>query len=414
MITHVDTKTQNSSPKPNHNSSINRGKTLSIRSHAVNRNYINHDSTLSPLNSPLIGRRKTKLKIGDSNSQFEREADSVSAKIMNISAHSPLNQSTPFSSKVVESDMATPGHELNCSGGCALSDETRQYMEPRFCVDFSGVIVHKNDAAQRTASKLNARAFTYGNHIWLGKGTGEKDKGLMAHELTHVVQQSTVNTDGVIERSDELNISVDGSNNTNSLVAQRTPTLQIQRLQSFPEPTSITVTKNHQIPIAANHVVRGWRSGFGGVSEMKLNYNNPNNPQSVSYAGAKIKENFVRGSGNNASIGGCSNTHGQGGAGGSTFTVGNSVSFSQNGLAINLPSKSNTFYDMHIKGFGTNILPAGINSQTSLCVQEYTYDGSVIGNTEFERHHNITRGAVGGQDVATIDLSKFGSSVLSP
>jgi hypothetical protein len=82
-------------------------------------------------------------------------------------------------------------------------------------------------------------------------------------------------------------------------------------------------------------------------------------------------------------------------------------------LNINFPSKTITFYDMHVKGFGMNILPAGVSSQHSLCVQEYSYDGNVIGNAEFERRHNITRAAVSGQDVATIDLVKTGTTLVS-
>lgn len=62
-------------------------------------------------------------------------------------------------------------------------------MEPHFGVDFSGVRVHTGIEAQRAAALLNARAFTYGRDIWLGEGALESDRRLMAHELTHVVQQ---------------------------------------------------------------------------------------------------------------------------------------------------------------------------------------------------------------------------------
>ncbi|MBC8076701.1 MAG: DUF4157 domain-containing protein, partial [Chloroflexales bacterium] len=39
--------------------------------------------------------------------------------------------------------------------------------------------------------QIQARAFTYGSHIWLGRGESESDQRLMAHELTHVVQQGS-------------------------------------------------------------------------------------------------------------------------------------------------------------------------------------------------------------------------------
>jgi hypothetical protein len=62
-------------------------------------------------------------------------------------------------------------------------------MEPRFSADFGHVRLHTDQDAQQTAAQIQAKAFTYGNNIWLGRGAHEDDKGLMAHELTHVVQQ---------------------------------------------------------------------------------------------------------------------------------------------------------------------------------------------------------------------------------
>jgi hypothetical protein len=55
--------------------------------------------------------------------------------------------------------------------------------------DFSGVRVHDGPAARRDASALSARAFTLGRDVWLGPGERADDVRLMAHELTHVVQQ---------------------------------------------------------------------------------------------------------------------------------------------------------------------------------------------------------------------------------
>jgi hypothetical protein len=363
-----------------------------------------------------------KLTIGPVDNVYEREADRVADAVMRMSGSSmqtEIDQPTGFDiQRISSNEVGNLGAEtdikLNSVGGQPLSSSTRQFMEPRFGVDFGDVRVHTNHDSRQAASQIQARAFTWGNHVWLGKGENERDKKLMSHELTHVVQQSTVSVDGVIDKSEELKICVDGFQNPNALVSQSVPNLQIQRLQAFPEPTSLVIVSNHQIPIEQSHVTNGWRSGFGGVSEIQVDYHDPVNPMCVDYTGAKIKETFKRGSGNNAQIGGCANSSGQGRAGGSTFTVGDAVSFSQNGLNINFPSKTNTFYDVHVKGFGTNILPAGVNSQTSLCVQEYTYDGNVVGNAEFERYHNITRAIVGGQDVATIDLLKYGTSLQTP
>jgi len=86
--------------------------------------------------------------------------------------------------------------------GQLLDPTTRAFMEPRFGRDFSGVRVHGDSESAALASSLDARAFALGNHIVLGEGmaSAASDTGrhVLAHELTHVVQQS--GTDPVIAR----------------------------------------------------------------------------------------------------------------------------------------------------------------------------------------------------------------------
>jgi len=78
--------------------------------------------------------------------------------------------------------------------GQALPGEVRAFMEPRFGADFSGVRVHTDAPAQQLNRQLSAQAFTHGQDIYLGEGryAPETDTGkhLLAHELTHVVQQT--------------------------------------------------------------------------------------------------------------------------------------------------------------------------------------------------------------------------------
>jgi hypothetical protein len=80
------------------------------------------------------------------------------------------------------------------SEGEPLDASTRGYMEGRFGHDFGRVRIHSDDAAARSSEALNAHAYTVGDHVAMppGKyspGTREGDL-LLAHELTHVVQQS--------------------------------------------------------------------------------------------------------------------------------------------------------------------------------------------------------------------------------
>ena len=66
----------------------------------------------------------------------------------------------------------------------------RSALESRMGVDLGGVRMHQDRGAHDTADAINARAFTHGNDIWLGRGQSQSDTGLMAHEATHVVQQA--------------------------------------------------------------------------------------------------------------------------------------------------------------------------------------------------------------------------------
>jgi hypothetical protein len=80
--------------------------------------------------------------------------------------------------------------------GTPLPAESRAFFEPRFGQDFSGVRLHTGSASAEVANSLHAKAFTTGNHIVFGKGRYEPGSGegkkLLAHELTHVVQQGGV------------------------------------------------------------------------------------------------------------------------------------------------------------------------------------------------------------------------------
>jgi hypothetical protein len=73
--------------------------------------------------------------------------------------------------------------------GTRLPDSVRRTLEARMGYDFAGVRVKTDSQAANLCRTLGARAFTQGNDIWLGRGESVNNLRLMAHELTHVVQQ---------------------------------------------------------------------------------------------------------------------------------------------------------------------------------------------------------------------------------
>ncbi len=86
-----------------------------------------------------------------------------------------------------------------------LDPHTRSFMEPYFGHDFSRVRVHSDPAAAASADSLGARAYTVGHHLVFGPGqyrpgTAE-GRRLLAHELTHVMQQSAAGP--MIQRADK-------------------------------------------------------------------------------------------------------------------------------------------------------------------------------------------------------------------
>ena len=84
-------------------------------------------------------------------------------------------------------------HEALASPGQPLSAETRAVMEPRFGQNFSGVRVHTDPVAVRSANAVAAQAYTVGSDIVFGAGryapASRDGQRLLAHELAHVQQQ---------------------------------------------------------------------------------------------------------------------------------------------------------------------------------------------------------------------------------
>jgi hypothetical protein len=95
----------------------------------------------------------------------------------------------------------SPVHDVvNSGGGSALDDDTRADMEGRLGADFGDVRVHNDGAAHESAQSVNAHAYTVGSNIVFQRDkydpSSESGKHMLAHELTHVVQQRSGPVDG--------------------------------------------------------------------------------------------------------------------------------------------------------------------------------------------------------------------------
>jgi len=105
--------------------------------------------------------------------------------------------------------LATVLNRALGSPGQGLDPAIRWFMESRFRKDFGGVTMHADSAAAESAKAVNAKAYTVGQHIAFKDGEysahSAEGQRLIAHELTHVVQQARAATPAIAEG--ELSIS---------------------------------------------------------------------------------------------------------------------------------------------------------------------------------------------------------------
>jgi hypothetical protein len=152
---------------------------------------------------------QAKLATSQRGDSYEEEADRVSRLVMRMAepareisggkleaqkqSHKPI-QAKPAGGDLQPTAAPPVVHEVLRAPGQPLDPATRAFMEPRFGHDFSRVRVHSGDAAALSAQAVNAQAYTAGHNIVFGAGRfapgTHAGQELLAHELTHVVQQS--------------------------------------------------------------------------------------------------------------------------------------------------------------------------------------------------------------------------------
>lgn len=103
-------------------------------------------------------------------------------------------------STLVEEERSPVHDVVGSGGGSPLDTETRTDMETRFGHDFGDVRVHTDGAAHDSAKSVNAQAYTVGSNIVFQRDKydpgSDSGKHMLAHELTHVVQQRSGPVDG--------------------------------------------------------------------------------------------------------------------------------------------------------------------------------------------------------------------------
>jgi hypothetical protein len=194
-------------------------------------------STQTPASSALAGRKQTsltlpnphlipvpalpwsyaaiqiqpKLRIGNVGDPLERQADAAAAQVMGMPdlINAPLTSGgtiqrkgffgqepcAPQAGSSPAASLAPPVvDEALREAGAPLAPEARAFYEPRFAYDFSSVRIHSGQKAAASARALGASAYTVGRNVVFGAGEYApatlSGKNLLAHELSHVVQQT--------------------------------------------------------------------------------------------------------------------------------------------------------------------------------------------------------------------------------
>jgi hypothetical protein len=141
-----------------------------------------------------------KLSVGASNDPLEHEADRVADQVLSrpqsarASGPWPNIQRAASSHSMAAAEAPASVDRVLASPGRPLEGATQQDMEQRFGQDFSAVRIHEGGPAAQSARDVHAHAYTAGNHIVFGDGRfspgTSEGRRLLAHELTHVVQQA--------------------------------------------------------------------------------------------------------------------------------------------------------------------------------------------------------------------------------
>ncbi len=146
-------------------------------------------------------RVRSRLALGPPGDRYEREAERVAGQVVEgqvgdgvrLRAASSVQRVSPDGAIPVGARVETAIQQAR-SGGRGLPEGLRGSMEQKFGADFSGVKVHVDARSDQISRSIQARAFTTGKDVFFKRGEYNPDnregQELIAHELTHVVQQT--------------------------------------------------------------------------------------------------------------------------------------------------------------------------------------------------------------------------------
>ncbi|MGS2764503.1 eCIS core domain-containing protein [Sinomicrobium sp. M5D2P9] len=144
--------------------------------------------------------KSVQKKAETENNPLQKQEEEIQAKSKTMQLGVPDNNE--LESKL--SDKKGMGNKMNTG--------EKQQMEAGFGADFSDVNIHTDSNAEQMSEQLGAQAFTHGNDIYFNKGKynpgSTEGKHLLAHELTHTIQQGTNRSHPNVQASFSSTISI--------------------------------------------------------------------------------------------------------------------------------------------------------------------------------------------------------------
>lgn len=207
--------------------------------------HFGHEFSRIPLHPSTEGVLQAKLAVNTPGDNYEQEADHVAEQVMRmpepraqrmcaecqeeeqiptktirrVYAVTPAPDSLRRKETETNALPAAPPivSDVVAAAGRPLDPLAQSFMEPRFGHDFSHVQIHTGSRAAESARAVNAVAYTVGQHVVFAEGAyrPETDAGrrLIAHELTHVIQQgaadSSIRPDSENEFGDSTTLLAD-------------------------------------------------------------------------------------------------------------------------------------------------------------------------------------------------------------
>jgi hypothetical protein len=191
----------------------------------------NQNALAAGFSRSRISLLQPKLATGTSNDPLEHEADRIADQVLSAPSHSSVTGALPQIQRFAgqsagQTDVAPASVDRVLAGAGRPMDTTlRHDMEHRFGYDFSQVRLHSDAAAEQSARDVSAQAYTVGHDIVFGRGRFEpstsEGRRLIAHELTHVVQQTGATRERLVRRHEKRELTPTTRGKSNHLIRRK-------------------------------------------------------------------------------------------------------------------------------------------------------------------------------------------------